>query len=175
MPTEEYQQIYLDSSKISSLNLLYDENNLKQIKADNYKLIIFKKQAFDSVAEIQVENQVYSKDFAFALLNSDTPVEDYIDDLLIREGVPQELREASKANILSDFEYSDTEFKGVVFATMMMERIDTEGPIFIFKQYKSGNAVVYKETAVFKMINIIPTSFLQNMIQTTKETIKDKI
>ena len=171
----EQDPVYLDSQTISSYNFLYKDNNLNDIKEDNYKLIIFNQEAFDSIQQITIDNHIFTYEFATALLNSNTPVDDYIDNLIILEGISQENRESVKQNMKSDFEYSDTEFKGAVFATLFQERQDAEGPIFIFKQYQAGNAEVYKETAIFKLIEVIPTSFLKNMIEKTKTTVKETV
>ena len=171
----EQEPSLLDISSISEYDSLYQENNLDEIKKDNYKLIIFNEKSFDSVQEIQINEYTYTKEFAFELLNSDTPVDDYINYYLTKQGIPEENKELMKQQIKTDFKYTDTEFKGRVFATMFQDRIDAEGPIFIFKQYKSGNAVVYKETAVFRMIGLIPSSFLKNMIQKTTSAVKEQL
>lgn len=164
----------LNIDDLESVNSYYPED-LNKIKADNYKLIILNKKAFDSVESINLNNKTYSKEFAFALLDSETPVDDYFDDILIREGIPQEQREKTKQQIKSDFKYSNEEFKAQVFASLFQNRLDSEGPVYLFKQYKSGNAVIYKETAVFKMIRLIPTSFLKSIIQKSTTAVKEKI
>ena len=169
------EPITLNKETINSYNSDYQKNNLEKIKSENYKLIIFKRQAFDSVEQIEIGDHEYTKDFVFTLINSETAVDDYIDDLVIREAVPQEQREIVRKETKSDFEFTDSEFKGILFASVFSNTMESEGPIFLFKQYKSGNAVIYKETPVFKLIDMIPTSYLQNIIKQTTSTVKEKI
>jgi hypothetical protein len=84
-----------------------------------------------------------------------------------------------RGQMKSDFELTDTEFKGMLVATLFGNRIEDEGSLFIFKQYKAGNAIVYKETAVFQLVKLIPTSFVEGIIKNTtsavKETVEEKI
>lgn len=55
----------------------------------------------------------------------------------------------------------------------------SQDPLFLISEYKSGNATIYPETAVFKAIKILPISLFkrvtQKAFQQAKETAKEKL
>jgi len=173
-----FQQVP-DSEEPMPINDLSDYSiypeDLAELKGDNYKLISFKQEAFDEIDLIELDNIEHPTSFILTLISSETPVDDYITNAIIRDGIPQEQREEEKQNMKQEFGLTDQEFKGMLFASIFKKAVDEEGPIFIFKQYKEGNVVVYKETAVFKMINLIPTSFIKNIFADTSSAVKEKI
>jgi hypothetical protein len=67
------------------------------------------------------------------------------------------------------------EFKAMVFAVLFSEAIEKKGTLFIFSEYKKKNIIVYPETAVFKFIKLIPTSFVNNMFEKVKDSAINKI
>jgi len=162
----------LDSAELSKYNSYFKEQEFKKIKGDdNYIMFIFSKESFDSVKNLEIENHQYSKDFVFSLIDSGSPVQMYVSDLASKEN----LNEEQKNNIISDFVYTDAEFRGYLFNALFSKSSELIGPVFIFKEYKKGNVIVYRESPIFTFIDMIPTAFLSNIVKDTKIKITEKL
>jgi len=131
------------------MNFLTEEklsdHNLKKaalddILQDRFKLFIFDSKAFEGIEEIEIKGQVYSKEESFELLESDD----------LNFGVGKE------------------EAKSAIFG-IMIQKAMSKDPLFIFKEYKNENLIVYPETITFKTIKNIPMSLADKLISMLKK------
>jgi len=56
----------------------------------------------------------------------------------------------------------------------LIEAHTTSDSLFIFKQYRKNNILVYPETIIFKTLKFLPTSYFESMFKKGVEKAKDK-
>jgi hypothetical protein len=139
----------------------FSENNLEAIKGDNYKLFIIKSGVFDSIGQVKTDDETISKQKIFELLESETPVNDY----LKYKGISIDQRDY----LLDQLKIKDSaQFKGLLLALLFKASIEENSSVFIFSQYKQGNIVIYPESALFKLLKLAPSSALAKYLKIEK-------
>lgn len=153
---------FLTISQITEYQNSFKKQDYKKMLGNNYKMFIIELKAFDfDDEELDFIGKKVSKNLLYSVLKSNDPITLY----------------KSKTNVdpalygISDH----IEFKSQVFAVLFSDAIEKRGQFFIFSEYKEKNIIVYPETAVFKFIKLIPTSFIKNMFEKTKEKAISKI
>jgi len=153
---------FLAISQITEYQNSFKKDDYKKMLGDNYKMFIIDINAFDfDDEELDFIGKKVSKNILYSVLKSNDPITLY----------------KSKTNVdpalygISDH----IEFKSQVFAVLFNEVIEKSGQFFIFSEYKEKNIIVYPETAVFKFIKLIPTSFIKNMFEKAKDSAINKI
>ncbi len=158
----EEEAEFLTISQITEYQNSFKKEDYKKMLGDNYKMFIIDIKAFDfDNEELDFIGKKVSKNILYSVLKSNDPITLY----------------KSKTNVdPAIYGIRDhVEFKSQVFAILFSEAIEKRGQFFIFNEYKEKNIIVYPETAVFKFIKIIPTSFIKNMFEKTKEKAISKI
>ena len=133
---------FLNEEKLGEYNTKNDD--LDYLLGESFNLFIINSDAFEDIDKIKFEDNDLSKKEAFELIESTD-----LGDELGLEG-------------------SDKEIKGAIFAVLLGESIERD-KLFIFKQFKEGNLVVYPETITFKIIENIPMSLVDNLISKIKK------
>lgn len=160
---------------VSSYDSDYQANDYESILGDDYKLFIFKEGAFDKTDDVEMMGGSYSSDFIVSLLKSDKPIDDYVDNDVSIKGLSGAALENAKSLLRGKIRYSDTEFKSVLFGTLLAKAMEDKQFFFILEQYKEGDVVVYKETITFKVIKAIPVSFIKKLAAKGKTKIEGMI
>ncbi len=155
--SEEELPSLASEEQLTSYQNSFQENNLADIKGDYYKLFIINANAFDSITEIKTDDITLSKERIFNLLDSSTPV----DDFLALKNIPQEQRDEALASLnVKD----DAEFKSLLFAVLFSTSTKEQGHLFIFTQYKQGNIIIYQKSTIFMLIKEVPLSLLNKLL-----------
>lgn len=149
----EQEPEFLSKDKLDELNSFFEQNDYDSILGDNYKVFLLRREALDSVEEVVIDDESYSKDFIFQLIESSDPVDKFSAELSRRQGVSLEAVKQS----FSDF--SDDEFRAQLFTQLVGAAMEQEGPLYIYKEFKEGDISIYKESAVYKFIKMLPLSF----------------
>ncbi len=153
---------YFDSTKISAYQKDFKDKNYKEMLGENYKMFIFDKDAFDlSEKQIDFIGGKVSKQELYSVLKSNKPIEAYSS---VAGTDPRVYGIENPA-----------EFKGNIFALLFNEEFKSKGQLFILMEYKKNNVIVYPETASFKLIKLVPTSFIKNIFEKAKEKAVEKI
>jgi energy-coupling factor transporter transmembrane protein EcfT len=153
---------FFDFSKIVEYQNNFKNKDYEDMLDENYKIFILDMETFDFNDEnIEFIGGEVSKKTLQTVLNSDDPIEVY----------------KSKTNInVRNYGIEDPgEFKGNIFATLFNEKSGSMGQLFIMIEYKKGNVIVYPETASFKMIKLLPTSFIKNVFEKAKDKAVEEI
>jgi len=150
---------YISEEQLNSYQKNFEENNLEEIKSNHYKLFIIDINAFDSITEIQIDEEgPLSKAEINSLFDSSAPVDDY----MTIKNIPKQNREI----LMKDFNIDDeAEFKALLFYQLFAESTEEES-FFIFKEYKSDNIIVYPKSTIFRIIKEMPLSMLDKLIKT---------
>ncbi|MBA3064243.1 hypothetical protein FP803_02285 [Candidatus Woesearchaeota archaeon] len=158
----EEEAEFLRISQVAEYQNSFKKQDYKKMLGNNQKMFIIDLKAFDLVDEkVNFNGKELSKNFLYSVLKSNDPISLYKGET----GIDPAL------NGISD----PVEFKAVVFAVLFSEAIEKKGTLFIFNEYKKKNIIVYPETAVFKFIKLIPTSFVKNMFEKAKDSAINKI
>ena len=158
----EKEPEFLTISQITEYQNSFKKQDYKKMLGNNYKMFIIELKAFDfDDEELDFIGKKVSKNILYSILKSNDPITLY----------------KSKTNVdpalygIRDH----IKFKSQVFAVLFSEAIEKRGQFFIFSEYKEKNIIIYPETAIFKFIKLIPTSFIKNMFEKTKEKAISKI
>ena len=158
----EKEPEFLTISQTAEYQNSFKKQDYKKMLGNNYKMFIIDLKAFDIVDEqVNFNGKKASKNSLYSMLKSNDPFSLYKSET----GIDPALMGIS----------DPVEFKANIFGILFSEAIDKRGTFFIFNEYKKKNIIVYPETSVFKFINLIPTSFVKNMFEKTKEKAISKI
>jgi len=158
----EEEAEFLTISQIVEYQNNFKKQDYKKMLGDNYKMFIFDMKSFDfNDEEIDFVGKKVSKNVLYSVLESNDPIALY----------------KSKTNIdPAAYDIIDpVKFKSQAFAVLLSEEIEKKGQLFIFSEYKKKNIMVYPETALFKFIKLMPTSFIQNIFEKAKNSTINKI
>lgn len=152
----EKEAEFLTISQITEHQNNFKKQDYQKMLGNNYKMFIFDLKAFDIVdKELDFNGKKVSKNSLYSMLKSNDPFSLYKSETGINPAI---------------YGISDpVEFKANIFGILFSEAIDKRGTFFIFNEYKKKNIIIYPETSVFKFIKLIPTSFINNMFEKTKE------
>lgn len=124
----------------------YNKKKKKELLNDYYKLFVIGLQFLETNLQ---ENVVFdSKSIGKRrLINA-----------LIAQNPINELPE------LADTNYTINEIKAGLFAGSVQSIIKNKGSLALFEGYKQGNITIYKETMLFRLIKLLPISYLNKYI-----------
>lgn len=153
----------LSDEEIEKINNYYKNEEYGKIIGSYYKILIFKEEAFDSVEIVEAEDINLSKEFIFEILDSDNAMDVFLDEIVeskmdeFKTPLTESQKTELKKNIKEDMELkTDQEIKSMMFLMLFTAAQNKEGPLFLIKQFKQKNVTIYKETALFKALKIIP-------------------
>ncbi|MBW2984569.1 hypothetical protein KY361_05610 [Candidatus Woesearchaeota archaeon] len=151
---EDENPTLITQEQLDSYSGYLQEDNLKAILGDKYKLIIVD---LGALRELEAETfnlgEEYSKEFLISVLESDEPKSLFIEEYG-EEPTMDEL-----------------ELKAAVFGVMF----GNIGPIILIEQYKKDNIIFYPETAVFKVMRYLPVSVFKDTMQGVMSKVEEKI
>jgi len=158
----EEEPEFLTINQITEYQNSFKKEDYKKMLGNNYKMFIIDLKAFDIIDEqLDFNGRKVSKNIIYSMLKSNDPFSLYKSET----GIDPALMGIS----------DPVEFKANIFAFLFSEAIEKRGQFFIFSEYKKKNIIIYPETAVFKFIKIIPTSFINNIFEKTKDSAINKI
>ncbi len=153
---------YFDSSKIAAYQKNFRDKDYKEMLDENYKMFIFDTEAFH-LDEKQVDfiGGKVSKQDLHSVIKSNDPIGMY--------------KSTTGIDLKAYGIENPAEFKGNIFAVLFNDEFKSKGQLFILMEYKKNNIIVYPETASFKMIKLVPTSFIKNIFEKAKDKAVEKI
>ena len=158
----EEEPEFLTISQITEYQNSFKKQDYKKMLGNNYKMFIINLKAFDIIDEqLDFNGKKTSKNSLYSMLKSNDPFSLYKSET----GIDPALMGIS----------DPVEFKANIFGILFSEEIEKKGQFFIFSEYKEKNIIVYPETAVFRFIKLIPTSFIKNMFEKAKDSAINKI
>lgn len=148
------------------------EEQLNQIKAEGfgeayYKVFLVKSSAFDEITEINFDEQILTKEYVFSVLESEDPLDQLISERLRQEGMAAtpEVMAAARAEMAKQGAKTDTDARNIMFGLLMASGIEKKGPLFIIEEFKDGQVEITPETVAFKLIKILPISFITRYVK----------
>lgn len=191
--------------QLDELSKHYKKRNYKEMLGNNYKMIIIKSKILDPLPEtIPVEFgdekekgkpdkeegfeiKTIQKKFAFELLESDNPIELFVDYYISeaeKEGkeLPKDMsKEQLKEQLYSKLEEqmgTPEKFKVMVFIVMAKNLIEQQGkenaPFFVIENFKKGNIIIYPKTIAIKVAKAIPMPVYNKIFEKIKSKMQEK-
>lgn len=151
----------LSSEEISSLDSSFQEDDLESMIGDNYMMLIMSlRPIIDAIEadEITFQDWSFTKDDFISIIDSEDPMDLFIDRLMLESSYPEELREQLEEEVVAKFKDS-THLKTMAFEILVSHLFREKGTgagVFIIQQYKEGKVIVYPQTTVFRTIKLIP-------------------
>ena len=151
---------------VSDYNAKYQADDIDGLLGQNYKLMIFSEASFDNVDTIKIMDKDYSNDFIMSLLRSENPIDDYVDNEIESDD------KTARYELRRQIQYSNTEFKSILFGALLGNGMEDRGFIFILEQYREGDVFIYKETLTFKIIKSLPLAFVRGLVTKAKTNVE---
>ncbi len=154
----------ISQNQLAAYQSSFENKDLAAIKGESYKLFIISSSAFDSLESVPIgENEKMTKEQLLSLLDSQTPMDDYI-SIMFKTPLDKSQKDVMKEAMLQQLSAKDSAgFKGMVFFIALAASIQQQGPLFLFDSYREGRLTVYPETIIFKTIKVVP-SFASNKL-----------
>ncbi|MBN2881228.1 hypothetical protein JXM83_04190 [Candidatus Woesearchaeota archaeon] len=174
-------KVYFDSKKISEYEKQYKAKTLEEAVLGSYKVILISKTALNNTLPdrmIVSDDKVISKDFFFGILESEEPIDYYLDKIIggmvvddLSQEKSRELKKTLKNNLdINNDQVFKSKISGLVFDSIIMNY-----PENIIIQYKKGNIVILPETIMLRLIKMIPDDKLKEQFDSIRVKVKTKI
>lgn len=160
---EDEQPNFVPEADLNSYKISFEAGDLETITGDYYKLFIVKSNSFDEITSVEFSEDQLSRDFVFDLLDSQNSIDDYAVFYAQNRGISTAALGELKSQMRNQFP-SNAEFKGALFATLFSTKTQ-EDNLFLFKEYKQDNIIIYPETMLFRTIKKIPLILMQRFVR----------
>jgi len=158
----EQQEKFTFLEDIYTLNDYYIDERYDEVKGDSYRLFIFKKEAFDNIDNIKFNAIELSPKEAFQIIESFDEREEFAAVTGVAFHFVEQLYE------------TDNELETFLFARMIFSPLEQQGPLWLIKEIKKGNIVIYPKSITFSLAGLIPNSVFEDMLSTEQiEKIKE--
>jgi len=141
------------------------EENYSEVLGENYKLIIIEMEIIEnSTTEFLVVKDVnISKDFAIALLESNTPRDDLVNHISAESG---RTKEAALQKLEKEGMTSDAVVKDQIFAMFLsIEFSEGSTASKMIRNVKESKAYIYPKKFLFTLTGFIPTRFIEKITE----------
>jgi hypothetical protein len=138
----------------------YNSGNAKDISKEYYKLFIVDFKSFDElkIDVIEDRNINLTKDELKKVMTSKDARTELARIVSSQTG-------ESRSQILSEIKYSNEEIKSYIFSYYLSTTFNPKNTAELLIQFKENDIRVYKETALFKAIKIIPKFLIKGVAQ----------
>ena len=151
------EPIFLTQDKVNIYNQFYQNGNYKSILENNYKLIILKIDKIEFTDQVlDYQGFMLDKVLVLETIKSDDP-KTYLYNLKFSDRY-------TKQDFDKQINVENIELKSAFGLLLFMQEYKKNGVFFIVKEFKKGNIIVYPETAVFKLIKILPNGFINDVL-----------
>jgi hypothetical protein len=150
----------LSKNELKDMQESYDKFQFNDIKDDYYKVVVFDVNAIDRIKEYNITEQdivIKSKNMKELLL-SDAPKED------IAKIMAEEKDISYKAALAEVDNIKEEELKGYLFSVLISEYFIPKNINEFLLGLKNNDVSVYKETAMFKAVKIIPRFLMKSIL-----------
>jgi len=148
----EKQETFTFLEDIYQLNDYYIDEKYDELLGDSYKLFIFKRAAFSDIDEIRFGAVDLKTADAFKIIESFDEREEFSRITGVNMAFIEELYT------------DDNQFETFLFARLVFSSLEQKGPIWMVKEIKKGNIVIYPKTITFVLAKVIPDSTFEEML-----------
>jgi hypothetical protein len=146
---------FLSEQQIEELSVNLAEEDFKNILGDSYKLMVFDIAILENLddEEIEINEKRIATSAAISALKSDRSLAS-LDTYSINE---------EDLEIAEEDASDNSKVKAALFGSILANDVlSPKNPLFFFSEYKKRNIAIYPETALFKTVKFIPSSFIKS-------------
>ncbi len=141
----ESEVTFITQEEQEEYTKLYGENNLEEIRGDNYKLLIIKEGFIQEELDIE-DGPTLTKKEVIEIITSENSIETF------------------QSIVGEEFVFEDdAELRDQVFMMSVGSALDEGGSIYLIQQYKEDNVIIYKKTPAFIVMKFAPNFLLKTM------------
>jgi|GEM_PF-4905884 len=157
--------VFLEATILDDYQQKLQENDYETVLGENYKLFIVEMSLFEnsSIESFEVEDITISKEYALALLRSNTPLDSLAERVAAEKKTAKQavLQQLNQNNITSD-----TILKDQIFAIFMANEFSEQKSIKnLIMNVKNSKMYVYPKKFLLGMIRLIPDKWIDNIVQ----------
>ncbi|MBU0536794.1 MAG: hypothetical protein KKE20_07535 [Nanoarchaeota archaeon] len=141
---------------------IIDDKDFKDLIGKNYKVFIVGMDAFKTLPEGEIADSGFTKSEAEEALRQDDIKEWYIDWVLEKADVPEEMIDDARDQLRMEMP-PEEEIRATMFFLLLAGMSEKQGATFIIREYQTENIDVYPETILFRFVKIVPESFLDRI------------
>lgn len=162
--SEQMQPV--SDEQLATITSNYKKGDNEAVLGSNYKLFVIQESVFNSIESVDLGDSTLSKEQVMQMLDSETPVDDYI-EIIAEPGTTDIQKEAMKKSLLEQETVKDEAgFRGILFSSLLAE-IEEEN--FMIQWINSGEITIYKETVAFKLLRYIPDPIANRILTVRSE------
>jgi len=157
---ENNEVLLFSQETLSGFESAYENKNFDKILDNSYKVFFFNLSVLkDLNNSLEYEDYNISSAAGISILESSEPLNFAAGYFAEKKGFTDEkIKEQFRKELEQEFN-SDQEFKDAVFSLFVAELFPSQ-TLYIVKNIKKGEIVVYPETAMFKALNYVPEEWI---------------
>jgi hypothetical protein len=150
----------MDSEKLSTVEKLYNEGNLEILNSEYYKIFVIDIKSFDEVElyDISDQNVELTREEIKSVMLSDDAREELADIIAEKRGETAD-------EVMEDLASTNEEIKSYLLSYYLTTVFNPENIVEFLEQLKNENIQVYKETALFKAVKLVPSSLIGILVK----------
>ncbi|MGV8172431.1 MAG: hypothetical protein ACP5OA_07100 [Candidatus Woesearchaeota archaeon] len=148
----------MDTEELKASEKLYKYNRMDLLGADYYKVFIIDFESFEdlNIDIVEDKNINLSKDEFQRIMLSNNAKEELAKIVAKQTGEDED-------DVLDGIGFDSEEIKGYIFSHYLSTTFNPDNKGLFLIQLKNDNIQVYKETALFKAIKVIPTFLIDTV------------
>ncbi len=144
--------------ELTSLEQLYSTGDLTSKTTGYYKIFIVHRKGLQGHnISINDKNIQLSSEEYFSVLDSSTPK-------ITLAGIIAEREKISIEQVQSELSFTDSEIRAYLFSQYLTTTFDSGNVLGFANDVKQGVVNIYDETALFKVIKIVPNIVLEKVV-----------
>jgi energy-coupling factor transporter transmembrane protein EcfT len=144
---------------VKGLNVFYHAMDYKAMLGDNYKLLVFKWDAFRDLKVVGDDKYMFTIEDVRKVMTMEDPKKYYIEQYL-GAGTVAALAEIVSAQVDRVFPTNDY-FRSVVFSFMIAKSFEDSS---VFEAYAGDDVWIYPETVTLKLIRWLPFEWVRDFV-----------
>ncbi|MGV8086844.1 MAG: hypothetical protein ACP5N1_04395 [Candidatus Woesearchaeota archaeon] len=156
---EKQQFDTLNKEQLTAAENSYSEDEFSELNKKYYKIFVLELESLDTITidKITDQNIELDKTEIKEIMISDS-ARDTLAQIIAKK------TENSKNAVLKEMSATDEDIKNYILSYYIAEIFNPKDTTQFISQLKNGNIKVYKESALFKAIKLIPKSIINTLI-----------
>jgi hypothetical protein len=150
----------IDAEMLASIEKDFNEGNIRTLNSEYYKIFVIDIESFDEVElyNIMDQNVELTREEMKSIMLSEDAREELSRIMAEKNGQTTE-------EVMDNLAATSEEIKGYLLSYYLTAVFNPSNVVQFLIQLKSGNIRVYKETALFKAVKLIPSSLIGILVK----------
>jgi hypothetical protein len=156
----------MDKTKLKEVEDVYKSGRIDTLNGDYYKIFVVDFKAFADLKIDTIED------------NNINLSKEELRQVMLSKNAKKELAEivakqtgADRDDVLDKLNFNDEEIKGYIFSYYLTTTFNPSNMGKFLAQLRNDDIQVYKETALFKAVKIIPTFLIDSVVKRTESAV----